>query len=182
MYGAVVVDTRLPFALETQTLSLFGTGILSDSDAEFVISHELAHSWFGNSVSPATWRDIWLNEGFATYASVLWFEEQYGTEYAESLIEDWYQEMRGRRVIIGDPGADDLFSIVVYLRGALTLHALRSEVGDEAFFLLVRTYLERYADSHARIDDFIAVAEEISGQDLQAFFDAWLYEPVLPEM
>jgi aminopeptidase N len=180
-YGAVVVDTNLAFALETQTLSMFGRGIIGDSSqAQITIAHELAHSWFGNHVSPATWRDIWLNEGFATYASVLWVEDVYGSQVANDLMNDWYRVVRASNVVIGDPGARNLFSIAVYYRGAWVLHALRHEVGDEAFFSIIQTYQARYAYSHAEIADFIAVAEEISGQSLTDFFAAWLYEAQIP--
>lgn len=181
VYGAVVADTRLPFALETQTISLFGTDIYGDGfGTEITISHELAHSWFGNHVSPATWRDIWLNEGFATYASVLWIAEHLGDDAAAQLMNNWYNAMRGRQVIIGDPGVRNLFSPPVYLRGAWVLHALRGRVGDETFFEILRTYQQAFAHGDATIADFIAVCEEISGQDLTTFFDEWLYQTELP--
>lgn len=180
-YGAVVADTSLPFALETQTLSLFGNNILrSDAGAQVVIAHELAHSWFGNHVSPATWRDIWLNEGFATYASILWVEEHYGRDVAMSAMDNWYNAIRNSRVIIGDPGRDNLFSISVYYRGAWTLHALRERVGDDQFFEIIETYQNRYAHGNAEIADFVEVAEEISGINLDGFFESWLYQANIP--
>jgi aminopeptidase N len=180
-YGAVIVDTNLGFALETQTLSTFGANIIGTGlDQQVTIAHELAHSWFGNHVSPTTWRDIWLNEGFATYASVLWIEDQYGASRANEVMNSWYGAVQRNRTIIGDPGLRNLFSISVYFRGAWTLHTLRHDVGDETFFNIIQTYQRRYANDHASIPDFIAIAEELSGRDLDAFFDAWLYQENIP--
>lgn len=178
-YGAVVADLQLPFALETQTLSLFGINILGGNEEE-TISHELAHSWFGNHVSPATWRDIWINEGFATYASLLWKESQDGKASADAIASMWERATLRSAVIIGDPGVRNLFSMPVYLKGGLTLHRLRERIGDTAFFITLQTYQARYAYRHARIEDFIAVANEVSGQDLNGFFQAWLFEPGIP--
>jgi len=181
VYGAVVADTRLPFALETQTISLFGRDIIGTGlGPQVTIAHELAHSWFGNHVSPATWRDIWLNEGFATYASVLWIEEAAGSATADRLMNNWYNAIISSRIIIGDPGVRNLFSGAVYFRGAWTLKALHERVGDETFFTILQTYQERFAHRSAEIADFIAVAEEISGEDLGEFFDAWLYQAQVP--
>ncbi len=181
VYGAVVADTRLPFALETQTLSLFGRDIIAQGlGPQVTIAHELAHSWFGNHVSPATWRDIWLNEGFATYTSILWVEETAGSATATRIMNSWYDAVSSSRIIIGDPGARNLFSGAVYFRGAWTLYALHQRVGDETFFDILRTYQEQFAHRSAEIADFITVAEEVSSEDLGAFFDAWLYQPQIP--
>lgn len=183
-YGVVVAAAPLPFALETQTLSLFGTGIFTTNrpgGADSVIAHELAHMWFGDSVSPKTWQDIWLNEGFATYASWLWFEHDGGMAVLESIVRDSYaQFVQPSGILIGSPSPERLFDGAVYVRGALTLHALRVKVGDEAFFTIMRTYYDRYQYGTASIADFIAVAEEISGQDLADFFDGWLYQLTIP--
>ncbi|RPJ27155.1 MAG: M1 family peptidase [Planctomycetaceae bacterium] len=187
-YGVYVADVDLPFALETQTMTLFARSWLDfGSGLEEAVAHELAHQWYGNSVSLSEWGDIWLNEGFATYASWLWFEHEGGPEALEETVSQIYEGLAeysssGNLLPPGDPSASDLFSVSVYYWGAMTLHALRLQVGDEAFFEILRTYYDRYQHSNATTEDFIAVAEEVSRQDLGAFFDSWLYGDTLPEL
>lgn len=188
-YGAVVADANLSFALETQTISLFGRGVaVGRTGAETVIAHELAHQWFGNSVSLAQWKDIWLNEGFATYASMLWVEHRQGRRAMEGELNAYYDLISDPTFTAGEfsppgsPSADALFNGGVYLRGAWTLHALRLEVGDEAFFDILQTYYSAYQNGNATTEDFIAVAEDVSGQDLGDFFDGWLYAEETPSV
>jgi aminopeptidase N len=177
-YGAVVVDEPLGYALETQTLSIFGTDAAS---SESVIAHELAHQWFGNAVSPATWQDIWLNEGFATYAELLW-QEHRGSGGPATFADAYRGGSPALDVPPTDPGPLDLFSLTVYDRGALTLYVLDETVGRDTFLAILRTWLERYDDASASTADFEALAEEVSGQDLAPLFDAWLRATEMPSL
>lgn len=339
-YGALVANTELSFALETQTISLFGRNTILNSsrpeDIEVLVAHELAHQWFGNSISVFHWRDVWLNEGFATYASWLWLEDQYGrnvldqqvrnsypnltvteeeaidqafggfpelslaqladgveandnsatflfegaevgellatlsdteiivsptevhdlllvilgdsltavqyddlmlevplTGYSIAELVAWldptraeFADMRleglalvdvvralGDQSLVldsdtgqafwvytiqygvfngsipglvilppGDPPPDNLLHSGIYVRGAITLHALRLEVGDDDFFEIMHTYTERFYHSNASTGDFINIAEEVSGLDLTDFFEAWLFDDIPPDI
>jgi aminopeptidase N len=136
-------------------------------------------------VSPANWEDLWLNEGFASYASALWTEQTKGEEAFEDEMRGYYQVIAARDYAPGEPPIDNLFNRGVYLQGAWTLHALRLEVGDDRFFDIIQTYSDQFKYGNASTADFIAVAEEVSGEDLTELFDAWLYDggvPPVPEM
>jgi aminopeptidase N len=175
----------LGYALETQTLSLFGRDVASadPSSVQTVVAHELAHQWFGDSVSPANWQDIWLNEGFASYAEWLWIEHIAGAQARDAAIAEAYHQLDARGPPPpGTPPRDDLVNDGVYRRGGLTLHALRLRVGDDTFFKILRAYAERYRYGNASTADFIAVAKQASGQNLASFFDGWLYAKQMPEI
>jgi len=179
-YGAVVVDRELGFALETQTLSVFGRDLVAgDGRYEHIVLHELAHQWFGNHLSLTRWEDIWLNEGFATYSEVIWSQATDPSFDADAWARQVIARGYGRP---GDPGRDDLFAGRVYFRGALTLHALRRELGDPAFFTVMRTWIERHGQSDATTAQFIDVAERVAGYSLDQFFQAWLYAPTAPAL
>ncbi|MBI3162796.1 MAG: hypothetical protein HYZ23_09810 [Chloroflexi bacterium] len=188
VYGALVMDTEFGAALENQTLSIFGIDMIDVDDVEeteLVVAHELAHQWFGDSVSLADWGDIWLNEGFATYAEALWYEHLYGQDGLDEYVEYLYSvvdEYDDTGTPPGDPPADDLFNSGVYEWGGLTLHALRLEVGDETFFEILKTYHERYKNGNATTEDFISIAEEVSKKELSEFFNDWLYKGILPPL
>jgi aminopeptidase N len=174
-YGIAVVGD-FPAALENQTMSIFGRAYVDSPIFEYVLVHELAHQWFGDSVSVGQWNDIWLNEGFATYAELLWIEHTQGHAVYEEVLTNRRQAAElGDYPLPGNPPRDDLFNGGVYQLGGLLLADLRTEIGDDAFFELLRTYTDRYADSNAVTEDFIALAEEVSGQDLADFFAARLY-------
>ena len=146
--------------------------------------HELAHQWYGDSLAVARWQDIWLNEGFATYAEWLWSErEGFGT--AQENFDFWAYEAIPPddpfwELTIGDPGPDALFDFAVYVRGAMTLHTLRLEIGDAAFFDLLETWATSRAGGNVTTPEFIALAEQRSGQDLDGLFDTWHYTGASP--
>ena len=184
VYGGIVVDTDLGFALETQTLSMFGNDIDGSSfTTEETLAHELAHQWFGDAVSLEQWRDIWLNEGFATYAQWLWLEHKDGRSAYDERMQVRYRVVKDAGGIPpGKPDADQIFNIGVYLRGGLTLHALRMQIGDDAFFRTLKSYFAKFKYGNAATSDFIDVAELESGQELDDLFNAWLYADDMPPL
>lgn len=180
--GAIVHDVRRgSLALEVQTRPIYRGRDVSDPGGTFLIVHETAHQWFGDHVRVDGWQHMWLNEGFATYAEWLWEERELGTPVDatfEDMLETFPEGDPFWEVVIGDPGKPLTFSYEVYARGAMTLHALRRAVGDEDFFTILRAWT---AEPHtATSEQFIALAEEISGMDLDPLFAAWLFTPARP--
>ena len=178
--GGTVPDLAVGFALENQTRPTYSRLFFQFGDGgnDGVVVHELAHQWFGDSLTVNSWRDIWLNEGFATYSEWLWGESQgFGTpqeifDFLSTIPAD-DQFWTGA---VGDPGTVRLFDDLVYTRGAMTLQALRMKVGDTAFFRIIRDWARTQAGSTVSTHEFIELAERVSHQDLDAFFAAWLSE------
>jgi aminopeptidase N/predicted small secreted protein len=184
--GGIVDDVpELAFALENQTRPIYAPSFFSDAvSGDVVVVHELAHQWFGDSLPLARWRDIWLNEGFATYAEWLWNEREGRRSVQEQFdrIAAVPADSAFWTLRIGDPGPDRLFDQAVYLRGGMTVHALRTAVGDGAFFRILTDWTGRRAGRNVTTEEFAALAEETSGQDLDALFDAWLLTPGKPDL
>jgi aminopeptidase N len=162
-------------AFEAQTFSVFAPDVFGQPrQASTILAHELAHQWFGDWVSPASWRETWLNEGFATYAEWLWAEARLDVPLQRSVDAAYAGATADPGQAATDPGRESMFSSAVYKRGALTLHALRLTVGDETFRKILRAYLDRFGGKTASTADFVHVASEVAGHDLQAFFASWL--------
>ncbi len=179
--GAVVDPApEVGYALENQTKPVF-----DGPPSELTLAHELAHQWYGDSVTLGRWRDIWLNEGFAEFSAWLWSEhigqrsaQQFFTRlyHAHSADDDDFWNPPP-----GDPGGpENIFAGSVYERGAMTLQALRVTVGGPTFFRIMRGWYASNLYGNARVEDFTRYAEKVSGRDLGAFFDAWLYTPGKP--
>jgi aminopeptidase N len=180
-YGVVGHNTRLPFALEAQTLTVFGNSFTDEQ----VAAHELAHSWFGDSVTLARWQDIWLNEGFASFGARMWQEHSAGKDASSKAIRDLYAGLvraESQNILLGDPGPKNDFSTLIYNRGEMTLTALRARLGDGPFFKILQTYAQHFYHSNATTQDFIATAEQVSGKDLADFFHSWLFQVRLPDI
>jgi aminopeptidase N len=178
--GAVVDDAPVQFALETQTRPEYVPGMAA---IPTVIAHELSHQWFGDSVSVTRWGDMWLNEGFATYAEWLWDERTDPRQTVRRRFDTLYSQTRSTdlwKVAPAAPGRAKLFGRAVYDRGAMTLQALREKVGDDRFFAILRSWAAEHRHGSATTSQFIALAQRVSGTDLHRLFQVWLYEPQRP--
>jgi aminopeptidase N len=178
--GAVVDRAPVGYALETQTLPVYST-----APNTIIVAHELAHQWFGDSVTPARWSDIWLNEGFATWSEWLW-QARIGKRSLERSFRLNYRVPANARGYWNPPsgnpgGPKHLFAQSVYVRGGLTLEALRQKIGDAAFHSILRRWVAEHAYGNVSTAEFIALAEEESGAELEEFFDVWLYERGKPK-
>jgi aminopeptidase N len=177
--GAVVDDAPgVGYSLEAQTHPVFDR--MPDEET---LAHELAHTWFGDSVTPTRWPDIWLSEGFATWAQWLW-SERAGGPSAHTRFATLYRVPAGDAfwgLPPADPGtAAHLFDDAVYDRGAMTLQALREKVGEQTFRAILRAWVSSHRHGGADTAAFVALAERVSGRDLGTFFDVWLYRPARP--
>lgn len=178
-YGVVLLNRPVGWALETQSLSTFGSRGAGD---ESIIVHELMHQWFGNDVTLATWQDIWLNEGFATYFPLLWAEAEDPGSYAEA-VQGLYRYIEEANLFApGRVTAATLFHPAVYVRGAYALHALRTTVGDERFFAILRHYYARFAGANASTADFMAIATEFGGVPANEVLTLWLFSDEIPPL
>jgi aminopeptidase N len=197
--GALIVDDELGAALETQTIPTYTAR--SMQWGEVVIAHELAHQWFGDSIVLEQWDDIWLNEGLATFAHWIWLEESRGSDRYDAEVENAYRVLSGLALVDNgvdlaeaadrvrdafpppdDPRAADLFNRSVYERGGLTFVALRDAVGDEAVFDLLRTYTARFAGETITTEAFLALVDEVLGNEIRELVESWVLDADIPSM
>jgi aminopeptidase N len=174
--GAIVERTKYPTAFETQTRVTYAAAVFTRDVSPITnVVHETAHQWFGDDVTACRWSDIWLAEGFASYAQWLW-----SAAHHRGTVEHHFAKTYERRAK-GSPWWQtpvvdkvDSLPLQAYRRGAMSLEALRNVVGSHPFFTILRTYLDRYRHGCAMTDDFIEVAESIAAQPLDRFFRVWL--------
>jgi aminopeptidase N len=182
--GNVVVATSLGFALETQTRPTYSPLFWSGGNENIsVVVHEQAHQWWGDNVSVQNWRDVWLNEGFATWAQWRWEEAHDGPTAQEMLAATYHSNPDGSSywtLRIGDPGPGSLFAGPVYSRGAMTVQALRNRIGNADLKTVFKEWNKQHEYGNGSIKKFRKLAESVSGEDLTGFFQHWLYDPVKP--
>ena len=181
-YGSVVVaDPILYYALETQAMSVFPAG--NDPPSEGLVAHELAHQWFGNSVSVAKWEDLWFAEGLATYFEFVWEHRNDPAAFDAAMLDnyDYVVDRKLKAAVVEAP--DQLFSDRTYLRGAAALYALRLQVGDSSFFNLLRHIAQDNRGGSITSEGFIRTAVRFSGDaSVRPLLEAWLYDDAVPEL
>ena len=177
-YGTIVMPFPLGYALENQTLSLHG----ADTVVPFIVAHEVAHQWLGNSVAPDEWSEIWMNEGFAAYLHLMFDAGHSGADLDRDMRR-WHERLAAndhpppREIEV-----EELFSTSVYYRGALTLHALRRHVGDDTFFEILRTHYDRSAGGTTDTEEFLGLVFELAGPDAVDLVESWLFDDPMPEL
>ena len=181
--GIVDADGEWDYALENEGRPIYTPQDFSTVEGgTSTVVHELTHQWYGDSVSVHYWQDIWLNEGFATYAEWLWSEHE-GLGTAQSIFDRLYAKPATSSLWhtkVADPGPPNLFVSAVYDRGAMTLHELRKAVGDQTFFRILRAWAQIHRGGNGSTPQFIALAEHLSGKNLNTLFTTWLYTASKP--
>lgn len=183
-YTAVVTEDPLEIPLESQTLATFGSNHANRQwPAQRLIAHELAHQWHGNAVTARRWSDIWLHEGFACYAEWLWSPVAGDVSTQVQASRHWQRlAALPQDLVLAAPGPEAMFDDRVYKRGALTLHALRSTIGDETFFAMVRSWVAEHSGGVADTDDFVDLVARTCPPRVVVMLRRWLYEPALPSL
>ncbi|MGW6281331.1 M1 family metallopeptidase [Kribbella sp. NPDC055071] len=177
--GGIIGDVGVHYALETQGRPVYDQR--SSKVSGDLLAHELGHQWFGDSLTPVHWSDIWLNEGFATYSEWLYQEKFNGIPVQQSFAEA-YADEKDWSGKVADPGRDQIFDDLVYSRGAMTLQALRLKIGDRAFFQVLKQWPTTHRYGNVSTQTFIRFVERLTHRDLGTFFDTWLYQPGKPTL
>ena len=184
IYGMAEIPGRTSMEHQTCT-SIADQLVLGTHAYDRIIAHELAHQWWGDLVSPKEWADIWLNEGFASYSEALWEEHLYGFPGLRTTMADfkerYFRDHQGNEHPIYDPPEGHLFCLIEYKKAAWILHMLRHLTGEQDFWEILRTWGEDFAYAAADTEDFRAVCEKITGEDLKGFFDQWIYGYGFPQ-
>jgi hypothetical protein len=186
-YGHALVNMSTYAAMEHQTMTTFGSQYITGTQTyEPTVAHELAHQWMGNSVTPLTMQDVWLKESFATYSEFLWTVHksgwQTGLQYLSSSIQNYYltwENSNGPHTIY-NPVYNELFAPPTYEKSASVLHMLRLKLGNEVFSNFIHTLYNTYQDSNVITAEIKATAEQVSGQNLDQFFNQWIYNSGIP--
>jgi len=180
-YGIAITDSTPGLAMETFERSLFSRGDFSsgrlENNQQLLLSHELTHQWFGDAVTPALWGDIWLSESFATYGEWMWLDHLGQMPIEQSADAGLASRQVGATA---SPTADTLFGFNSYDGGAVVLHALRKTIGEDKFFTVLKEWAANNNGQSRTTADFVALAEQVAGQDLTEFFNTWLYADVVP--
>lgn len=192
-YSQVVVRDFVFGGMENTSATTMTENILLDAkakrdiDSDDLVSHELAHQWFGDLLTCRDWSHGWLNEGFATYFEMLWDEHHHGVDrYRQGVIDNTrlYLEERYRRPIVTNVFHDpiDIFDRHLYEKGSLVLHMLRGELGDEAFFRCIQRYVRDHAEQHVITQDLVDTIAAETGRSMEWFFDQWVYRAGHPKL
>lgn len=171
------------------TIAYFENSVTGNNTVEPLIAHEIAHQWFGNSATEKSWNHVWLSEGFATYFCILYLESVYGDERRKEELAidkkeifDYYLKNPAPIVDLTITDPMRVLSVNTYQKGGWVLNMLRHKLGDATFWEGIRKYYETYRNSNALTDDFRHVMEEVSGQDLESFFQQWLFTKGHPQL
>jgi aminopeptidase N len=192
-YGVLAADQQFRYALETQTLSLHPVLLFvapfTPPAYEPIMVHELAHQWFGDSVAPVRWQDVWLNEGHADYYQQVYAEQFFEDPgYTVAYWKDAYKranQLRHDNGPVAKPTGTDIFTLFsdnVYSGGSLVLYALRQVIGEQKFSEVERSWVKRYKDQSVSTEQFIAHVNQVTHRNLTRFLRDWLYGDTVPPM